>query len=131
MKIYLAATYSRHPEMREVRSTLESLGHIVTGRWINGNHEVTNKSYDRQGEIFAIEDYEDLVASELVISFTEEPRSTSGRGRGGRHVEFGIALALNKSLVVIGHRENVFHYLPQVQFFPSFELYVTQLVMES
>lgn len=40
-------------------------------------------------------------------------------GRGGRHVEFGLAVALGKRLIVIGHRENLFHHLPAVEFFES------------
>lgn len=38
-------------------------------------------------------------------------------GRGGRHVEFGLALGLGKRVIVIGHQENLFHHLPQVEFF--------------
>ena len=40
MKVYLAARYGRHPEMRKVRGDLEALGHSVTSRWINGTHEM-------------------------------------------------------------------------------------------
>jgi hypothetical protein len=49
-----------------------------------------------------------LLAAEMVISFT------GGGGKGGRHVEFGLAVAAGKRLVVIGPRENVFHCLPGV-----------------
>jgi hypothetical protein len=38
-------------------------------------------------------------------------------GRGGRHVEFGAAVATGKRLIVVGHRENLFHHLPGVEFF--------------
>lgn len=56
-------------------------------------------------------------AADLVVSFTEAEDAPASRG--GRHVSFGVALALGKRLVVVGHRENVFHTLPQVQFFGS------------
>lgn len=36
VKIYLAARYSRHPEMRVVRDRLEASGHKVVSRWIEG-----------------------------------------------------------------------------------------------
>ena len=39
--------------------------------------------------------------------------------RGGRHAEFGIALALGKRVIVIGPRENVFHALPAVERYES------------
>ena len=39
MKIYLAAKYSRMEELREYRNQLIALGHTVTSRWLDGNHE--------------------------------------------------------------------------------------------
>ena len=62
-----------------------------------------------------MEDVTDVCSADVVVSFTEPPRSN--HSRGGRHVEFGMAHALRKQLVVVGHRENLFHYLPQVEFF--------------
>lgn len=61
---------------------------------------------------FAQEDWDDLLAADIVVSFTEEPRGTNSRG--GRHVEFGAGLALGKRAHVVGPRENVFHCLPDV-----------------
>lgn len=124
MKIYLAARYSRHPEMRAYRDDLEDLGHTVTSRWINGHHQMAEATMFTAGapeEVnrFALEDLEDLRAADLVINFTEVPRS--GNNRGGRHVEFGMAHALGLGLIIVGHRENVFHYLPEVVFYPSWE----------
>ena len=55
--------------------------------------------------------------AQCVISFTEEPRKTNGRG--GRHVEFGGAIALQKICVVIGPYENVFHHYPGVEHYAS------------
>jgi len=37
-------------------------------------------------------------------------------GRGGRHVEFGYAMAKGKRLIVVGYRENLFHEHPSVEF---------------
>lgn len=114
---------SRHPQMREVRATLEALGYEVTSRWINGGHELTKEGSTEADEAervrYALEDWADLVAADICISFTEEPRKTTTRG--GRHVEFGAALALGKGCIVIGHRENVFHCLPQVGFFDNLD----------
>lgn len=123
MKIYLASRYSRNLEMQLYRKDLEILGHSVTSRWINGNHQIThedllagNKSQKQMQ--FAQEDYEDLCMSDCVISFTETPREFSN-SRGGRHVEYGIALALKKRIIIIGYRENIFHHLPETEFFIS------------
>jgi hypothetical protein len=83
MKIYLAARYSRRPEMCRYAQQLENLGYEVTSRWLNGTH-------------------------------------------GGRHVEFGYALAMREfdcgiNLTVIGYRENVFNCHPDVFFHPTWE----------
>ena len=124
-KVYFASRYSRHLEMQEYcRIITRDSNSIVTSRWIWGNHQIDDKGLSQETrqeerERFAREDYEDLMNADLVISFTEVPRSTNSRG--GRHVEFGIALGCGKRVVVIGYRENVFHCLPQVEFYASFE----------
>lgn len=130
MKIYLAARYSRHPEMQEYRDRLEASGHTVTSRWINGGHQISDEGMSEQSpaverERFATEDYSDLIAADLVVSFTEPPRSTNSRG--GRHVEFGIALGLGRTNIVIGPRENVFHCLPSVEVFETFDDFFKEL----
>lgn len=139
-KIYLASRYSRREELCAYREQLRTIGHEVTSRWLNGSHQIsdTGKPIGEHGEslvegdsggqseeaqrlrmMFAIEDVSDCVNAEVCISFTEPPRSTASRG--GRHVEFGIALALKKSTIVIGYRENIFHWLPQIQFFETWD----------
>jgi len=35
---------------------------------------------------------------------------------GGKHVELGVALALDKKVIALGRRENIFHYHPEVVF---------------
>lgn len=120
MKIYLAARYSRFPEMQRHRAQLEARGHTVTSRWINGDHEGPPEIAQAERTRYAEEDFADLIAAEVVISFTEKPRETS-TSRGGRHVEFGIALATGKQCIVVGHRENVFHCLPEVEFYETWE----------
>jgi len=124
MRIYLAARYSRRDELCRCRDALAMLGHVVTSRWLNGDHQVDDQGLSREAqaeerERFAREDLEDLSGADLCISFTEPPRSTSSRG--GRHVEFGFALGHGIECWVVGPRENVFHCLPQVSVLPSFE----------
>lgn len=118
-KIYLASRYSRFPEMQKVREDLAERGYIVTSRWINGGHELTKEgsteAHEAERVRYAQEDFADLLDADCVISFTEVPRET--KTRGGRHVEHGMALALGKRTIVIGWRENVFHCLPQCEFF--------------
>ena len=123
MKIYLAARYSRHKELQGYAYQLIADGHEITSRWIWGGHQIDDaglsvEAQREERERFATEDTDDLMNSEICINFTEIPRSTNSRG--GRHVEFGIALGLMKRCIVVGPRENVFHCLPEVEIFNSF-----------
>lgn len=134
MKIYLASRYSRFDEMQGIRVVLQAMGHTVTSRWIDGDHQINDAGLSDEAKAaertrFAAEDWEDLLAAHCVISFTEPPRATNSRG--GRHVEYGAALATNKRCIVVGHRENVFHCLPQVEFYPDLQLCFRQLWWES
>lgn len=116
MKVYLAARYSRNADMREVAAHLRARGEEVTSRWINGSHELGEHPTDEARERLALEDLEDLQAADVVLAFSEEPRTMSN-SRGGRHVEFGLAIGLGKPVFVVGPKENVFHYLPAVRHF--------------
>jgi nucleoside 2-deoxyribosyltransferase len=135
MKAYLAARYSRHEEMQEYARQLEAIGVQVTSCWINGSHqlmangeplgrdreamfEADEPSMRQQRAEFAQQDLQDVLAADVVISFTEQPRQLNS-SRGGRHVEFGVAIAAHKWCMVVGYRENVFHNLPQVEFYET------------
>jgi hypothetical protein len=128
-KIYLAARYSRNAEMRGVRDVLQALGYEVTSRWI-GQHGgnllesivAEQLNADPAGcSKYAEIDIDDLRAADVVISFT----SADGGGKGGRHVEYGLALGLGKRLVIVGPREHVFHTLPAVEWYPDWAHLVT------
>jgi nucleoside 2-deoxyribosyltransferase len=118
VKVYLAARFSRLPELLGYKAELEAAGIAVTSRWLLGGHEWVGTADEdipvEHNAKFAAEDIEDLMAADVVVCFTEPPRS--GPARGGRHVEFGYALAMNKQVLCVGHRENVFYCLPQVAY---------------
>jgi nucleoside 2-deoxyribosyltransferase len=122
MNVYLASRYSRHEELQSYRDELEKIGFTVTSRWINGDHQINDQGLSDEAKAserlrFAMEDWEDLRAADICISFTEIPRSSNSRG--GRHVEFGAALAYGKTCIVVGPRENVFHCLPHIVWFAA------------
>ena len=112
---YLAARYSRREELQGYKAELEALGHTVYGQWLTGAHLATEEDILHRPELgrdFAVDDLLDICQADTMISFTEPPRSAANRG--GRHVEFGIAIAREMNLAVVGPRENVFHCLPDV-----------------
>lgn len=134
LNVYFAARYSLHPQMRLYAEQLERLGYKVTSRWIYGGHDTVDANHDEDKQRYAEEDLEDLLLADIIVSFTEDPSTqVPGRARGGRHVEFGIAIGMNHYVsnfkvidtVVIGYRENAFHWLPDVEFYPTWEEYLT------
>jgi len=114
MRIYIAARYDRRFEMLGVAATLMRAGHDVTSRWIEGGRP-------GDGELgSAVQDVGDLERADCLVSFTEQAdRGVPWAARGGRHVEFGIALATGKRVCVVGPRENVFHHLPWVEVYAN------------
>jgi len=131
LTFYLAARYSRREELCAYKADLEARGHRVPARWLLGEHQVHGLEAARavendgpipadQAVLFAQDDVEDLLSADVVVSFTTEPWSGTGSTRGGRHVEFGIALGIRRSggearrLFIVGPLENVFHALPEV-----------------
>ena len=103
--------------MRQIRAKISALGHEVQSRWLEEEFQTeagkrgTNEDCHR--EKWAKYDYQDVLLCDVMLNFTEPPNSC---GRGGRHVELGLAIAWSKRVIVVGHRENVFHHLPQVEF---------------
>jgi len=121
MKIYIAARYDRRFEMLGVAATLNRAGHEVTSTWIAGRA-------DDLELVAAVEDLGDLARAECLVAFTEPPeRGVAWAARGGRHVEFGVALAAGKRLCVVGPRENIFHHLPRVEVYPTLAALVVGL----
>lgn len=134
-RFYLAARYSRREELLGVRDVIEALGGEVTSRWLNGDHQLsdTGTPIGDHGEAlveggdgeraatlrakFAQDDYDDVMRADVIVAFTEVPRSA--KNRGGRHVELGLGLAWGKRVIVVGPRENVFCWLPQIEHYPS------------
>ena len=112
MRYHLAARYARRLELCRYREQLVSIGDTVTSRWL----DFCKKPKWSSG--IARADCEDLMAADAVIIFTERPNAIPATG--GRHVEFGLALAQDKGVIIVGPRENVFHYLlPDSQKFAS------------
>lgn len=133
-RFYLAARFSRREEMKECRADLMREGHVVTSRWLDthGTSD-TNKGPRDHGTVdfgrrlCAHEDLEDILLADTLISFTEEPYMASYPGTGGRHVEYGYALAHRKRLILVGYRENVFHDLNFTQYYQTWTAFLQSL----
>lgn len=130
VKIYLAARFGRREECKSIRTQLQSMGYEVTSSWLDLDYSARDSKEPTSAppelrQQFAKQDIADILAADWFIMLSEEPDSTAGK-RGGRHCEMGVALATGKRVVVIGPRENIFHFLPQVEVFPTFAEFCRQ-----
>ena len=115
MTAYIAARFSRKPEMQALASLFEDHNIQVRARWLDEHVSPDATLYDVTPEYHtevATHDLEDIDAADTLIFFAEDP--LVGFPRGGRHTEFGYALGKGKRVVVIGSPENTFHFLPGI-----------------
>lgn len=110
MKIYVAAPYSMREDAQKTMKQLEDLGYEVTSTWL--------KIVDNEDCETAEMDLADIERAHALVLLN--PPEYANKGNGGRHVEFGYALACGKRLIVIGVKTNVFHQLDNVSFYESF-----------
>ena len=144
MIIYLAARYSRRLELCGYRSQLQDRGHKIPARWLDGDHQLDNSGQplteagelafesgdpdaDHLRDKFARDDLEDVLAADMLVAFTEQPRSGDGSSRGGRHVELGIAIGTGKRIAIVGPRENIFCWLDEIVHYPDWPSFLDHL----
>jgi len=155
VRIYLAAQYARRLELCGYRDDLKRRGHVVTSRWLAGDHQIgadgrilgeqgetwfegTSASAAATRELFARHDLEDITAAEMVIAFTEDPglAPAAGSARGGRHVELGYALGIRArghrplTIAVVGPRENLFCWLPELRHWEDWPAFLNEMDAE-
>lgn len=115
-QIYLSARHMRREEL------LERRGFEVTSRWLT---ELRPSGGDADPLRIARISREDIERADLYILLGDE-RGDSGH----RHVEFGIAMGLNKPIIVVAPEpENLWQRLPDVTVVGSWQA-VEKLLLE-
>jgi hypothetical protein len=126
-QVYIATQFENWEAAEIVRRELQAHEYVVRARWIEvaaqGNAPAAPDNMDTHEGLLkarrnAILDLEDLTMATTVVFLS---MGNGSAGRGGRHVEFGYALAQGKRCIVIGPRENVFHAYPGVLHYPSWK----------
>lgn len=97
--------------MIEIMTELEAVGHIVTSRWVKTPDDVSGQ-----------DDLTDIDICDLLLAYN--PPEFENAGTGGRHVEFGYAIAQQKLIALIGNRSNIFHYLSEVEVYETLEAFL-------
>jgi len=109
LKLYIAAPIQLRPIAQQLMTELQAAGYRVTARWLRVDDMPDTEAAARM-------DLEDIDEAEaLVLLNFDEWRNG---GTGGRHAEFGYAIAKGKTLFLVGVCTNVFHYLTDVHVVP-------------
>ena len=119
MKIYICARFGRQEEAQAVADELRARGHEVTSTWLVQTDEEMGDYNDDLLTFFAEKDLDEIEKSNALLYLSE--KSDNRWGRGGRHVEFGYALGLEKIIYVVGPQENVFHWKAGVNHWDEYE----------
>lgn len=131
MLIYLASSFSRQDEMQIVARRLEQFGHFITSSWLYEDQSLGVQA--KRLRNCAIQDLADVDACSLFIRFADdlsEPKVPSHLATGARHFEMGYAAARGKPLVVVGGRNSIFDFLPQVIKIADFDALLRYLAEE-
>lgn len=135
MKIYLAAQYHQKEEIAAKAAQLADMGHKITSTWFTEPEKPTVTMAEVATETlieYAKRDLKEIQQANCFILFTVDPLVPTKRG--GRHFESGFAFAnymwarndkyfgrAEHFCAIVGPRENIFHQLPQIKQFPTWE----------
>lgn len=152
MKVYLASWFASKDDMSVRAEQLRASGIEVTSRWLQETVKPTTQIKDVADNYLretAQIDIEDILAADTVVlnvpsaeDLKREDMPISSWARGGRHFEAGFQYATmyffhsmpayvrtlgSRRLILVGHKENVFHYLDGVlgNGFPTIETFST------
>jgi hypothetical protein len=140
MKVYIASWFASKDAMKQHAQDLRALGIEITSRWLEekvaGNIQIKDVADDYLRETAQI-DIEDILSASIVVlnvPSVEDLKAAdipvSSWARGGRHFESGFQYALmmlsqylptriqdrgHRRLMLVGHKENVFHYLDGIK----------------
>ena len=103
--------------MQLVAAKLRELGVEITSRWLYEDQSIHTKgSRPKFLNRCALTDIEDVRLSDVLVRFSDDlhfPLVYSHLATGARHFEMGLAWALNKRLIVVGGRQNIFDWLEE------------------
>lgn len=107
MKIYVAGSLDSKVQCQELSKQLVEFGHSVVSSWYE-----MHTGYDQSAKELALaaaKDFNEIKSCEVLIHAFTDVRSSGG----GADSELGMAIALGKTVLVLGPRVNVFHNLCQ------------------
>lgn len=121
-RVYIAGAWTDLTRLAEEANELQARGYTVVSTWLTHERDTTgSSSYIQSGtktpevelqyEMNAKRDLAEVMMADLFILDT-----ATDNNRGGREVEFGIALSKGIPTIVVGPFRNVFHRLATYHF---------------
>lgn len=100
--MYLAAPWVCKPEATAAAALLEAAGHTITKAWWEHREiSIHDKSYEDELRGQAHEDLMGVIEARAIVVLNLKISE-------GKAVETGIALAMNKPMIFVGPRSNIF-----------------------
>lgn len=106
LKVYIAAPFPMKYEAVLLKELVEASGHEVTSTWLRIDDMPDTDAAARL-------DLSDVQRADVLLALN--PAGWELKGTGGRHAELGAALILEKPVVLLGERTNVFHHHSNVE----------------
>lgn len=133
MRVYPAAWFADKGRIAKYASELQALGINISARWFDEivKPQIQLSELTEEYAIqTAVSDIEDMYLADVMILFTPsaedlETAPVRSWSRGGRHFESGLFYSLvmldpqNRTLVICGPRENIFHSLNENSKYPA------------
>lgn len=125
MRFYLAGPYAWQEKLSEYAEQLSNRGHTTTSHWLSSSVADNEPLDDSEKESLASNDLVDIRTADVFLAFMS---GDAAHGRGGRHVEYGYALALTEfhalETIVIGETDNIFYSVEHVRRFADWESFL-------
>lgn len=117
MRVYLAGPMQMRPQLRGCRDYLELANISITSRWLDTEVSDHNQITAEERRKWSQQDFEDIAMADIVVVWSI--LAWFNKGTGGRHVELGYAIGVGKPIILVGLRENLFHWHPRVLLIPN------------
>lgn len=112
MKVFVAGSINNINSIKDLMKSIKSNGHSIVHDW-------TDQFDERRKQEFCLKDIGGIKESDVLIACMENCRTLCR----GTLIEIGIALALNKKIIVIGEIDSIYMSHPNVKMFPTMNYY--------
>ncbi len=112
MKIFIAGSINNISSIKKLMKIIEAAGHIIVHDW-------TGQFDEKRKQEFCLKDIEGIRECDVFIACMEHCKISCK----GTLIEIGIALALDKKIIIIGGIDSIYMNHPNIRMFPFTSYY--------